>query len=94
MNQDVSKLRMADVQIITDEYSGYRISNSAIREVDSQKGVYVLRGNMVQFRKINILYSTEDYSIVENVKDDSSYIRQYDTIITEGVDLYDGKVLS
>lgn len=94
MNQDVSKLRIADVQIITDEYSGYRISNSAIREVDSQKGVYVLRGNMVQFRKINILYSTEDYSIVENVKDDSSYIRQYDTIITEGVDLYDGKVLS
>lgn len=94
MNQDVSKLRIENIEIITDEFSGYRISNSAIREIDSQKGVYVLRGDMVQFRKINILFSTEDYSIVESVQDDSTYLRQYDTIITEGVDLYDGKVLS
>lgn len=93
MNRDVAKIRIADIQIITDEYIGFRISNNAIREVDSQKGVYVLRGDTVQFKKVNIMYSSEEYSIIENT-DDSSFIRQYDTVITEGVDLYDGKVIS
>ena len=94
MNRDVAKLRIADIQIITDEFMGFRISNDAVREVDSQKGVYVLRGNTVQFKKINIIYSSEEYSIIESSADDSSYIRQYDTVITQGVDLYDGKVIS
>ena len=31
--------------------------------------------------------------MIEKV-DDSAYVKQYDTIITEGVDLYDGKVIS
>ncbi len=94
MNRDVAKLRITDIQIITDEFMGFRISNDAIREVDSQKGVYVLRGDTVQFKKVNIMYSSEEYSIIENNDDDSSFIRQYDTVITQGVDLYDGKVIS
>lgn len=93
MNRDVANLRMENIEIITDEYTGIRINNKAIRQVDGVKGVYVQRGNIISFKKINIIYSTEDYSIIEKV-DDSSYVRQYDTIITEGVDLYDGKVIS
>ncbi len=94
MNRDVAKLRITDIQIITDEFMGFRISNDAIREVNSQKGVYVLRGNTVQFKKVNIIFSSEEYSIIESVSDDSSFIRQYDTVVTQGVDLYDGKVIS
>ncbi len=93
MNRDVANLRIENIEIITDEYTGIRINNKAIREVNGEKGVYVQRGNIISFKKINILHSTEDYSIIEKV-DDTSYVRQYDTIITEGVDLYDGKVVS
>lgn len=93
MNRDVANLRIEDIEIITDEYTGIRINNKAIRELDGEKGVYVLRGNIIQFKKIKIISSSEEYSIVEKV-DDSSYIKQYDTVITEGVDLYDGKVVS
>jgi hypothetical protein len=93
MNRDVANLRFEDIEIITDQYTGIRINNKAIREVDGEKGVYVLRGNIIQFKKINIISSSEEYSVVEKV-DDSSYIKQYDTVITEGVDLYDGKVVS
>lgn len=93
MNRDVANLRIEDIEIITDEYTGIRINNDAIRERDGEKGVFVLRGNIVQFRKINILYSNEEYSIIEK-SEDSLYVRQYDTIINEGVDLYDGKVIS
>lgn len=93
MNRDVANLRMERIEIITDEYTGIRINNKAIREIDGVKGVYVQRGNIISFKKINILSSSEDYSVIEKV-DDSSYVRQYDTIITEGVDLYEGKVVS
>lgn len=93
MNRDVANLRIEDIEIISDEYTGIRINNKAIRELDGEKGVYVLRGNIIQFKKIKIISSSEEYSITEKV-DDSSYLKQYDTVITEGVDLYDGKVVS
>lgn len=93
MNRDVANLRIEKIEIVTEDYSGVRINNSAIREKDGEKGVFVLRGNIVQFKKIKIIYSNDEYSIVEK-SDDSLFIRQYDTVINEGVDLYDGKVIS
>ena len=93
MNRDVANLRIEDIEIILNEYNGIRINNSAIREQDGEKGVFVVRGNIVQFKKINIIESTEEYSIIE-ASQDSSFVREYDTIITQGVDLYDGKVIS
>lgn len=93
MNRDVANLRIEDIEIILNEYNGIRINNSAIREQDGEKGVFVVRGNIVQFKKINIIESNEEYSIIE-ASQDSSFVREYDTIITQGVDLYDGKVIS
>lgn len=93
MNRDVANLRIHDIEIIVDDYNGIRIKNTAIREVDGVKGVYVQSGNIIQFRKVSIVYSDEDYSVIEIVND-SAYVKQYDTIIVEGVDLYDGKVIS
>jgi putative membrane fusion protein len=93
MNRNLANLRIHDIEIIVDDYVGIKISNDAIREVDGEKGVYVQRGNLIQFRKINIIYSAEDYSVVESVAD-SAYLQQYDSVITQGVDLYDGKVVS
>lgn len=93
MNRNLANLRIHDIEIIVDDYVGIKISNDAIREVDGEKGVYVQRGNIIQFRKINIIYSAEDYSVVESVAD-SAYLQQYDSVITQGVDLYDGKVVS
>ncbi len=93
MNRDIANLRIHEIEIIVDDYNGIRINNLAIREVDGEKGVYVQRGNIIQFKKINIIESYEDYSIIESVAD-SAYVQQYDSIITEGVDLYDGKVVS
>lgn len=93
MNRNLANLRIHDIEIIVDDYIGIKINNDAIREVDGEKGVYVQRGNIIQFRKINIIYSAEDYSVVESVAD-SAYLQQYDSVITQGVDLYDGKVVS
>ncbi|MBR4287356.1 MAG: hypothetical protein IKT55_06600 [Clostridia bacterium] len=93
MNENLADLRLEDVQIITEEYEGYKIPNSAIRTVDGVKGVYVVRGNLLGFRKIHIVYSTDSYTLVDNPDGDSGYIKLYDKVVTKGVELYDNKLV-
>lgn len=93
MNEALADLRIEDIQIITEEYSGYKISNSAIRTVDGVKGVYVVRGNLLGFRKIHIVHSEETFTIVDNPDGESDYIKQYDEVVTKGVELYDNKLV-
>ena len=93
MNENLSDFRIEKVEIITDEYSGLKISNSAIRTVDGEQGVYIVRGNLMGFRKIEIVYTNSDYSIVTSPENASGYIKLYDKVVTEGVDLYDNKLI-
>ncbi len=93
MNESLSDLRVEDMQIITEEYEGYKIPNSAIRTVNGEKGVYVVRGNLLGFRKIHIVHSTDSYTLVDNPEGDSDYIKLYDKVVTKGVELYDNKLV-
>lgn len=93
MDESLSDLRIEDLQIITEEYKGYKIPNSAIRTVDGEKGVYVVRGNLLGFRKIHIVHSTDSYTLVDNPDGESDYIKLYDKVVTKGVELYDNKLV-
>lgn len=93
MNENLCDFRIEKTEIVTDEYTGLKISNSSIRVVDGEKGVYIVRGNLMGFRKIKVLYSTEKYSIVDNPDNNSDYIKLYDQVVTEGVELYDNKLV-
>ena len=93
MNDSLADLRVEDVQIVTEEYEGYKIPNSAIRTVDGVKGVYVVRGNLLGFRKVHIVYSTDSYTLVNNPEGESDYIKLYDKVVTKGVELYDNKLV-
>ena len=80
---------------------GVRVSSSAVRVQDGEKGVYVLRGNVVRWRRLNVVYSDQTYVISattdrngETIVDNpDSYLKQYDEVIVEGKDLYDGKIV-
>lgn len=80
---------------------GLRVSSSAVRVVDGEKAVYVRRGNVARLRKLNVVYSDQTYVISATadrdgnpiVDDPGSYLRQYDEVILEGKDLYDGKII-
>ncbi|NLA76326.1 MAG: hypothetical protein GX851_00595 [Clostridiales bacterium] len=93
MNEELAVLRNEKARIVVNEYMGYKIPSSCIRMSDGEKGVYVMMGNVVKFRKINILYSTEEYCIVYNPDGANGYVKLYDEVVTEGTDLYDGKVI-
>ena len=98
MNPQYAGLRKEQIRLVLQNFTGYRVNNKAIREVDGQKGVYILSGNIMKFKKVHIAYSDETYSICVTPKDKdgnllSGYVSLYDEIIVEGTDLHDGKVL-
>lgn len=47
------------------------------------KGVYIMKGEQVLFKKIDVVYEGSDYVLSNVHEDDSSYLALYDDIITE-----------
>lgn len=93
MNSELNNLRKEKVQIRLKSYSGLRVNKKAVRVVDGEKGVYVLIGNTVRFRKVEELYSAESYVIAKLDNTDRSSVQLYDQVIVEGKDLHDGKTV-
>lgn len=100
MDSDIARLRTEDVEIVINETDGIRINKSAVRVVDGVQGVYVLTGNIVRFKKLDIIYTGDDYVVSKMIKEDTydenkvPYLKIYDAVILEGKDLKDGKLIS
>ncbi len=56
--------RLQSYELIEEEYTGFRIPKSAVRMIDGQMGVYVLTGEVVHFRKIEVMTEYENTYIV------------------------------
>lgn len=93
MNSELASMRTGNIAIIKDEYEGIRVPSTALRVVDSVTGVYVVSGMEAKFVAIDIIHSTEDYSVCLLNTSDSSKLRLYDEIIVKGKNLYDGKII-
>lgn len=103
MNEELASLRCENANIAVKEYSGFRVKNSAIRgNENNETGVYIVRGAKMLFRKVNILYTADEYCIVENALENDNiaqagetgnYISRYDEYIVEGRDLAHGKIV-
>lgn len=95
MNSQITSMRLENIEIRYNEYTGFKVPASAIHVDDEgNKCVYALISNQVAKRQGNIVYSTKDYAIFENDPENSNSIRFYDQIITKGTDLHDGKIYS
>ena len=100
--------RIQDVELVKQEYTGIQVPVEAVRMVDGEIGVYILDVTVVEFRKIDILYTTDDSYIVsetvdedeeesaegeEEESDETLSLRVHDSIIVEGKGLYEGRVI-
>lgn len=97
---DFSFLRYQPVELKHKTYEGLAVPKSAIRVKDGKEGVYVLDGNIVKFKTVDILFEQagnyvcalpDDYNIATI---DEKKLSLYDIIIIEGNQIYDGRVLS
>ena len=94
MNGDIAVMRSAPMTIVTQKFSGIRISNRSVRVLNGQTGVYVVTGSVVKFKPIKILYSTDTFTLCEKDDNDTgNTIRLYDEVIERGKNLYDGKYI-
>ena len=93
MNSELATMRSGPMTVVTKEYDGLRVPSSALRVVDSKRGVYVLTGMQVKFVDVNVLYKDDSYMICEKQTSDESVLRLYDEVIVKGKNLYDGKIV-
>lgn len=98
MDEQLASLRNVRIRIRIEEYTGYAVNKNALRTVNTdgkdEVGVYVQLGNIAKFRKVEIVYADDNVVLASNEKDENGYLRLYDEIITEGTDLYDGKIIA
>ena len=85
---------------IHDDVVKYEEEDEKGNKVEKEKkvqGVYVLFGNQIIFKQISVIYSGSDYVICDPSPKDgillTDTVRQYDQVVVEGSDLYDGKIV-
>lgn len=95
LSRELASLRSGSIEISTKQYKGLRISARALRVVGGEKGVYIVYGQQIKFKKITVLYEGGSFLVVSDTapagEDAADYIKRYDEVIVEGTDLYDGK---
>lgn len=95
LSADFVESRVAQFRLLLDDYNGIRISADAIRfDAEQNAGVFIKSGVEVLFKKINVVYSSDDFVIAQDTTGEDGYISLYDNVIIEGKDLYDGKIIS
>lgn len=93
-NQSLVRSRTAQIKIMFDEYSGIRIPSAAVHFDDEEKmGVFIKLGVTVYFVYIDMIRTEGDYVLVRDTTDKEGYLSLYDSVIVEGTDLYDGKIV-
>ena len=103
MDESIAKLRAGKVEIRFNEYTGIRVPNDALRAVTEKdkktgkdvtlKCVYVLSGNVVKKKYVDIVYSGDDFVLAKTNTAQTDHVRMYDRIIIKGEDLQDGKIV-
>ena len=106
MGGEIVNFRKGEINLKLNEYYGFKIRKKAVsyKQVQSKSekqgnipGVNVKCGNLISFRRINIVYSDNEYVVVsDNFSDDSPeipYLKNGDMIVVEGTNLYDGKLI-
>lgn len=89
--------RCQAIKIVLDSKTGVSFPSSALRMIDGRNGVYVVSGNVVKFKYVEIIDSSNSkfLSKIPDASDEdaSQYLTKFDRVITEGKDLYVGKIL-
>lgn len=102
MNETYANMRTENIELVFREFTGYKVNSSSIhREKDEKKEdidvVYILRGDIMNARKIEIIYDAGDYVVVSEdteAKNGFRPIKRYDEVIVKGRNLSDGKSIS
>ena len=92
--EELINMRKQSAMVVLEQYEGLKVPREAARvDADGNMGVYVITGLYTEFKKIDILYETEDYYIVATDPSKTTSVLRGDTIVVSGKNLSDGKVI-
>lgn len=83
MSNELAMLRNQKIQIVVNTYSGLRVNKKAVRVNDGKKGVYVSIGGSDKWREVDIIYSGDEFVIVDSDNSDGK-LKIYDDVIIKG----------
>lgn len=92
-NGATANLRLENATISFSTYSGIRVARSSLQLHEGETGVFVKQGDRILFRRLEILYETDSYVLVNANTKRSGYLWLYDEIVIAGRDLYHGKIV-
>lgn len=95
MNSNVLQMRCEKAEIIFGTEQGLLVDKSALHLEDSVPGVYIKYGNIIYFRKVDILQEDDHYMLISAVKSDINQLGMYDEVIVDpgGVVLENEKII-
>lgn len=95
MNSNVLNMRCEKAELIFGTEKGLLVDKSALHLVDSVPGVYIKYGNMIYFRKVDILQEDDHYMLISDEKSETNQLGIYDEVIVDsgGLVLENEKIL-
>jgi hypothetical protein len=92
---DTINLRSAGVRLYFQHHTGLRVDTSRIRFENGVRGVYTLDNGIIRFKRIDPLYEEDSFirSALPSDPLETGLLRQFDQIVTKGIELEDGKIV-
>lgn len=91
---DTLSMRQAAASVVFEEYSGIRVPSQAVQTDDEtlQTYVWVISAMQLERKNINIIYCGDGYVLAEREAAANS-LREGNTVVVSGSDLYEGKLM-
>ncbi len=86
-------LRLAEAEVVFRSYSGLRVPKKAVHVEDGKTVVYTVSAGQMERKTVDILYTGEDFYLVEAGSEGGS-LRAGNELIVSGKDLKDGNVVN
>lgn len=77
MPSDFDFARIQRVKVTYNEYSGLKVPKDAVRVINDVKGVFVVSGTQIEFKRAEEIYSIDDYYIIEADPESDKYAKKY-----------------
>lgn len=76
-------MRLANIEIRVNSYTGIRVPSAAVHVNNGERGVYALEASVVEWRSADVLYTDGDYVVLSYDPDSENGIKLYDQIIIQ-----------
>ena len=88
--------RTQSVSAVVSDISGIYVPASAVHRAGGAYYVFILRGSVVCYRRIDVIYEGSDYFLSAEVPEDdggADYLGTNELLIISGSNLFDGRIL-